>query len=354
MACHAFAVGSVVLALGTTEAVAPLREQPPLLLFFAAVILTRWYAGRVAGWLAIGLSLGAIHFAFVAPNHPLPLEIAEDGLDFAAFVAATWLVGSLQSRWRRTSRAMMAMEDELATARRIQQRLFPSAPPTLEGWEVGGACFPAGAASGDFFDYLPMPDGCLGIVCGDVSGHGLGPALIMALTRSYLRSRACEHSDPGEILTKANRLVYADTEEERFVTVVLVRLDPKTRSVVYAGAGHEAFLVGASGENVTLPSTGGPLGIEETASIASGSERIFEPEQILLLLSDGIVETIAPDGEAFGMARVFALVQRLRREPIAAIIQALHQAVCDHAGDAAPADDMTIVLVRAAADSAGE
>ena len=77
--------------------------------------------------------------------------------------------------------------------------MLPSGPPPLAGFEVGGKCFPADATGGDFFDYIPMPDGCVGIVCGDVSGHGIGPALLMAMVHAYLRALAHTRVDPAGI-----------------------------------------------------------------------------------------------------------------------------------------------------------
>ncbi len=302
--CYAFAIASVALALLVTQGVRPLHEQPPVLLFFVAVILTSWYAGQAAGFMASIVSMLALDFFFVAPAHSLRMELVEDGTDFIAFAAATWLVSTLQHRWRQSHHKLAAMERDMEIARQIQQRMFPSGPPTLAGFEVGGACFPATATGGDLFDYISTPNGCIGIVCGDVSGHGIGPALLMVLVRSYLRALAHTLVDPAEILTKANRLVHDDMEDGRFITLFFARLDPSTRALVYAGAGHEAHLIDACGKVTTLSNTGLPLGILEEGEISQGPSIILEHEQILLLLSDGILETRSAGGEQFGLARV--------------------------------------------------
>jgi len=188
--CYAFAIASVALALLVTQGVRPLHEQPPVLLFFVAVILASWYAGQAAGFVASILSMLALDFFFVATVYSLRMELVEDGTDFVAFAAATWLVTALQHRWRQSHHKLVVMERDMETARQIQQRMLPSSPPTLAGFDVGGACFPAAATGGDIFDYISMPDGCIGIVCGDVSGHGIGPALLMILVHSYLRALA--------------------------------------------------------------------------------------------------------------------------------------------------------------------
>jgi serine phosphatase RsbU (regulator of sigma subunit) len=152
--------------------------------------------------------------------------------------------------------------------------------------------------------------------------------------------------NPTEILTKANRLVHEDTENDRFITLFFARLDPSTRALVYAGAGHEAHLIDASGKVTTLSSTGPPLGVLEAAEIGQGPSIILEHGQIFLLLSDGIHETRSADGEQFGLARVLETVKVYRQRPVQQIIEAIYQAARDFGEDGAQDDDMTIVIVR--------
>jgi PAS domain S-box-containing protein len=138
-------------------------------------------------------------------------------------------------------------ENELRLARRVQQRLYPHAMPRVPGYDIAGASDPAAATGGDHFDFIPMGDDRLGVVIGDVSGHGFGPALIMAETRAYLRALAWTHADPGAILTLANRILTGDIAD-RFITLLAVRLDLATRSLAYANAGHVAgFVLDAAG-----------------------------------------------------------------------------------------------------------
>src|SRR5215470_14007531 len=106
--------------------------------------------------------------------------------------------------------AAPAAAEEARLARAIQQRLFPAAP-WVSGLDIGGASYPAASTGGDYFDFLPLPDGSLGVVIGDVCGHGFGPALLMASTRAYLRALAQTHPEPTEILTRANRVLVEDT-----------------------------------------------------------------------------------------------------------------------------------------------
>src|SRR5262245_29372164 len=117
------------------------------------------------------------------------------------------LARSLQrARRRRARRTVQATREELRFAREIQQKFFPTAP-RIHGFDIGGASYPAALTGGDYFDFIPLPDGTLGLVVGDVSGHGFGPALLMASTRAYVRGLAQTYVDPTEILTRANRVL---------------------------------------------------------------------------------------------------------------------------------------------------
>lgn len=347
LARYAFAVAAVALALLATGAIEPLREQPPTLLFFAAVILTSWYAGLRAGFAAAILSMLALDFFFVQPVYAFGLRLVDDGVDFVAFAATTWLISVLQARWRRTHRRLVTIERDLEIGRSVQQHLFPASPPSVSGFEVAGACFPAEATGGDFFDYLTMPGGVLGIALGDVSGHGVGPALVMANVRAYLRALSLMGPDPGATLTDVDRLAHNDLQEGWFVTAFLAQLDPAARTLRYAGAGHEAHLVGVDGQAVKLGSTGLPIGLAREEGIASGPELSMGPGQILLLLSDGVLETQAADGTLFGLTRVLDIVRLHRDEPAATLVAQIHDAACRFRGSAAQHDDMTIVVVCA-------
>ncbi len=342
------AAGTVGLALVLTGAIQPLRDQPPTILFFAAVVLTSWYAGEQAGLVATVLSIAALDFLFVSPIYSFHLQLLNNSVNLLTFAGATWLVSILQNRWRRTHRTLVTVEYDLQIARRIQQRFFPSRAPELPGIELGGACFPAAATGGDFYDYMPVSNGCVGIAIGDVTGHGVGPALVMALIRAYLRALSLTHTDPGEILTEANRLVYDDTSEECFATAFLGHVDPRTNTLRYAAAGHQAYLLENSGDVTTLPSTGLPLAVEVDSRIVCGAVTKFRPGQILLLLSDGIAETISPDGNVFGRTRAIEIVHAHRTQPAQKIVEALYRAASEFKGNADQEDDMTIVIVKAA------
>ncbi|MBE3099075.1 MAG: PP2C family protein-serine/threonine phosphatase, partial [Planctomycetes bacterium] len=233
-------------------------------------------------------------------------------------------------------------------ARAVQQRLFPASPPAACGYDIAGAVYTADKTGGDYYDYLSLPDGCTGIVVGDVSGHAFDAAFVMAETRAYLRSIAQTSSDPGEILTLVNRALVADTADNQFVTLVLCSLDPASHALRYASAGHVTGVVlGKTGAvKAELPSTGLPLGLFPNQSFTTASSPSLEPGDIVALFTDGVIETDTAEGVPFGSERPLDVIRRYRREPAAKIVHRLYRAVRDFAGRRPHADDITAVICK--------
>jgi sigma-B regulation protein RsbU (phosphoserine phosphatase) len=238
-------------------------------------------------------------------------------------------------------------EREFGLARAIQQRRLPKGPPGLAGFDIGGASLPAQETGGDYLDFIPMPDGSLGVAIGDASGHGIAAALIMAETRAYLRALACADTDVGRILTLVNRHVAEDVEGDDFVTLVLARLDPGLRRLVYSSAGHwPGYLLDGRGEvNRVLRSTGIPLGIDAGSAVPSGAVVELAPGDLLLLLTDGIMEACSPGGPLFGTERALSCVRAHRARPSGEIVAALLDEVRAFSGDR-QIDDRTAVVLK--------
>ena len=237
---------------------------------------------------------------------------------------------------------------EVHTARSIQQKLFPAAAPALAGFDIFGMSHPAEDMGGDYFDYLPLPAESCAIAIGDVCGHGMGPALLMATTRAYLHVLALRYTDMGEILALANRALAADVGDGRFVTLLLGRLDCAARSFVYASAGHHpGFVLGPSGDvRKVLRSTGVPLGIEPDSLFPAAPEIVLDAGDLVLLLTDGLAETTAPDGQPFGMERALEVVLANQLKPARAIVQSLYEAVRAFAQHQPQLDDITAIVIK--------
>jgi sigma-B regulation protein RsbU (phosphoserine phosphatase) len=246
---------------------------------------------------------------------------------------------------------------EFRVARRIQQKLFPTTTPHVEGmdicsatfgFDISGASYPAEAIGGDYYDYLALRDGCLGIAIGDVSGHGIGPALLMAEARAYLRAFAHMNPDPGAILRLVNRVILPDIEGDRFITLLLARLDPRRRSFNYASAGHTTgYIFNAEGRvKQSLTSTSIPLGILPDTDFGSTAPIVLDTGDIVLFLTDGIVEARAPDGAVFGTQRTLDLVRVYRRTSAREIVENLYHAVRAFAQDQPQYDDITATVIK--------
>ena len=253
----------------------------------------------------------------------------------------------------RAEKELRENQEQFQVAREIQQRLFPKAAPAFPGFDIAGASYPAEATGGDYFDYLPMLNDRLGIVIGDVTGHGVGPALLMAETRAYLRVLAGRREDVGEILTRANSILAEDVGNERFITLFLARLDPRTRSLVYASAGHPAgYVLGAKGEiKATLPRTSVPLGIRPDTQYSASAETALAPGDLLLLLTDGIEESMAPDDTLFAIDRILEVVRGHRAKTAHEIVDALYQAVRKFSDNRPQTDDVTAIVIKVKPDS---
>jgi serine phosphatase RsbU (regulator of sigma subunit) len=251
-----------------------------------------------------------------------------------------------RSRRHHAEDALRDASEEFRAAKEIQQRLFPAEAPLLPGFDLAGALYPAKAAAGDYFDYVPMPAGCLGLVVGDVSSHGMGPALLMSETRACLRALAQTSCDVGEILSRVNRMLTADMEDFHFVTLFFARLDPHSRELVYGAAGQRSYLLRAAGDVTVLDSTSLPLGVDAEMIVPTAPPLTLQPGDILALFTDGVVETESPDRSRFGVGRALEAIRGHAAEPAAEIIEALHRQLDAFAANQPRRDDCTILLVR--------
>lgn len=203
----------------------------------------------------------------------------------------------------RAERAVMDLEAQ--EARAIQQALLPKSSPYIPGFVVSGLSVPARAVGGDWYDFIPFPDGRWGLVLADVSGKGTAAALLMSATRGVLRSLAEACCSPGEVLTRLNQLLVDDFPAGKFVTMVYAVLDPSNRTVVFANAGHLLPLfIDSQGKRFLDTERGLPLGLgcgdysETSITLSEGSK--------LLFYSDGITEAENASEEEYGLNRLSA------------------------------------------------
>ncbi|NUM41701.1 MAG: SpoIIE family protein phosphatase, partial [Leptospiraceae bacterium] len=157
--------------------------------------------------------------------------------------------------------------EQLKIAKIIQSGLFPQSPPKLAGFDIAGNSYPAEETGGDYFDFIQMLDNTIGLVVGDVSGHGLGPSLLMSSTRAYLRAFCLNFIDLGKILENLNHVLFEDiSDRKRFVTLFLASLDPIEKSILFSSAGHTSgYIIDKDGQiKHELKSMNLPLGIQDS------------------------------------------------------------------------------------------
>ncbi len=267
-------------------------------------------------------------------------------------------LGAARGRQRRqeTERELDAVKYQMRVAREIQQTIYPAEAPHVPGFELAGESIPAEAAGGDYYDYIPMPGGYVGIAVGDVAGHGVGAAMVMTATRAYLRGFAAVSVEVPEVLGNLNEALVADTAQNIFCTMLFARLDTRTGEVVYVNAGHPAgYIFSPSGEvRATLASTAMPLGLMPGATFPAAQSVRLEPGELAFFCTDGIMETASGAGSRFGRSHVLEVVRSNLHAPARQIVHEVCRAVQRLCEPELPADDITAVVVRAEAeDTAG-
>jgi PAS domain S-box-containing protein len=237
---------------------------------------------------------------------------------------------------------------EMRLGSSVQQRLFPQVPPVVPGYDVAGAVAPASATCGDYYDFIPLPDGRLALVIADVSGHGVGSALIMTAMRAYLRSLTSTLTSLDSLAGELNRLLLADLEEQRFVTMILAVLDGTSGTLSWANFGHPTgYVLDRSGAvKAELKSGCRPLGLFPDLTCAKGPAVVLDPGDMLVLLTDGILETLSLQGDEFGVAGVLDVARSARDRSADEIAGRLIATAQSFAQDLPQDDDLTVVVCK--------
>ena len=233
------------------------------------------------------------------------------------------------------------MSREAHEARVIQQALLPKSSPYVPGFAISGLSIPAGAVGGDWYDFIPLSDGKWGLVLADVSGKGTAAALLMSATRGMLRSLAEAGCGPGEVLARLNDLMVQDFPSGKFVTMVYAVLDPASRKLTFANAGHlRPLLATNNGARFIDTDRGMPLGL--AAGGFSEVEIDLSPGSRLVFYSDGITEAAEASEEEYGPARLENHVVGTNASP-ESILEDVHSFV----NGAGLQDDATVIFIKA-------
>lgn len=239
------------------------------------------------------------------------------------------------------------LERDLDIAREIQQQMLPKSDPQVHGYDIAGWNKPADQTGGDAYSFLTMPEG-LGFTIADATGHGIGPALMVAQYRAMLRALAPALQDVRGTAVRINELLCDDLPDGKFVTACFGVLSPAEAELKYISAGHGPILLyhAATGEFEELATTGLPLGVMEDGGLQEATRIRLQPGDVFVLLTDGFFEWSGPDGKQYGQTRVCELLHRKRDLPCARLIQALYQDVLQFAAGTAQQDDLTAILIK--------
>jgi phosphoserine phosphatase RsbU/P len=240
------------------------------------------------------------------------------------------------------------IERDLNIARDIQQGLLPEQDARVPGFDIAGWNKPADETGGDCYDYLTLPDGCLAVTIADATGHGIGPALMIAECRALFRATVSLSQDLSTVVGRVNNLLCEDLPDDRFVTAFFGLVNPADATLTYISAGHGPLIkyIRAKDEIVELRANGVPLGIMPDIPIADPDHFQMAPGDMMVVITDGFFEWHRPDKQQFGLERTYELIRVNRDRPCAEIIDRLHQAVLAFSQGTPQADDLTAVIIK--------
>ncbi len=298
-----------------------------------------------------GELLGALYLGPRLSDQPYSTDDRRLLGSLASQVAPAMKVAQLVREQQAEAKERERIQQELQVAALIQQTLLPKELPAITGWQVDAFYRPARAVGGDFYDFIDLEDGRLGVVIGDVTDKGVPAALVMATCRSMLRAAAQRHSAPSAVLAEVNDSLVPEIPPAMFVTCLYAIIDTGAGEIVFANAGHNLPYVRGNGGVIELRATGMPLGLMPGMSYEETSYGMGAGE-VMVLTSDGITEAHSPEGEMYGFARLMGRVGKKTSED-----DMLNEVVNDlekfTGPDAEQEDDITLVVVKRTSSAQG-
>lgn len=360
------ALALVFLSDGSLEAAYRPLANPVVLLYFIFIILSTLRIDplicRISGFVAAASYLSAAFYLgwvpeFAGDKSLLSPERAVIGFAMT-FIVAGFVAGAVADeihkqveaalREAEMKRQVERLEHDLEIARSIQQSLLPTSTPQIAGFEIAGWNQPADQTGGDYYDWQVLPDGRLLVALGDVTGHGIGPALIAAVCRAYARANFTPEHGLLTAMERVNTFLAQDVGEGRFVTFVVALCTPGSSRVELLSAGHGPLFVYWLHEDRfdAMSAQGLPLGLIPELASEPPCILEFQPGDMLVLSTDGFFEWANATGEQFGVKRMEDTIRATRDKSPKEIIAALYQAVIAFSGGTKQADDLTAVVIK--------
>lgn len=271
-------------------------------------------------------------------------------LTLIGFLTVVLLVGKLAEQRSLLMRMVRAQRDELALelrhAAEVQQRLLPQKLPDLPALEFAGLMSPAKDLGGDYYDYIQLPQGNIGLVIADVSGKGTEAALFMPSIEVALRMDSPNSTPTDGVISNLNTVLYELAEQTRYVTLFYAKLDVARRTLQYTNAGHFPPLILRVHEPESWLTEGGPVvGLLPEAVYQTANAALL-PGDVLILYTDGVIEPENSDGEQFSIARLVDIARANISRSAQELVQAIHSSVIAFAGTQELEDDFTVVVMK--------
>jgi serine phosphatase RsbU (regulator of sigma subunit) len=276
---------------------------------------------------------------------------SQSDLELLTAIAANAAIAIENARLYQLAVEKGRLERELQMARQVQSSMLPSETPQVEGWEFAALWQPARQVAGDYYDFIPVGDGQLGLVIADVSDKGMPAALFMATTRSIIRASLDRAASVAEGIAHANRLLCAESANSMFVTLFCARLDPVTGEITYVNAGHNPPIYYQNrsqadmGQIMSLGRTGMVLGLFEDTPYKEQKLRL-KPGDFILFYTDGVTDALNSQEEAYGMDRLQKILIENRLAPAGKMVATLEDSIRSFTDLTAPFDDITVVMVK--------
>ncbi|MET0623495.1 MAG: SpoIIE family protein phosphatase [Pyrinomonadaceae bacterium] len=297
--------------------------------------------------LAVPLGVGDRIFGMIYADSPLATSrFSEDHLKVLTTLGSVAAIRVENTRLLEEHLEQQQYERELQLAREIQQRFQPTAPPVVPGFEFQGISFPSYQIGGDYYDFIPCPDGRLVVALGDVSGKGTSAALLMSSLHAAVHAQVASCRPITETVGAVNRYLADNTPANRFVTLFYAELDPLTGALSFINAGHNPPIIAhESGTLEHLGAGGVPLGILPDFDFREGRTQLRHGDT-LVAYSDGVTETQNPAGEEFGTMRLQEVITQNLDRSAAGLRDKIEAAISAFAQGMPAVDDITLVIVR--------
>ena len=268
--------------------------------------------------------------------------------DLALFgaISAQLAISVENARLHADSLEKVRLQKDVEIAHRIQQHLLPPVPEDIEGLQVALRYVAAEQASGDTYDLVPLKDGRFALMIGDVTGHGVGAALLTHAVQAALRSYLELIDDVALIVTRINQRLVAGVETGNFMSLLLVIIDTRARTLQYVNAGHPGLILCQANGQTVLEKTGMVLGVVGDQVYRESPAIPLASGDLLFVHTDGVDEAMSPQREVFGLDRLQEVLARARQRSAEEVLGCVEEALWQHVGDGAAEDDFTMIAVK--------